>query len=64
MRYRVLKDCRGVSGKTVDMEVRGRTYIIDPCGNTMKSNPEGILAAPEDRGSGNDANGLNSGSSR
>ena len=25
-----LKDSRGVSGKTIDMEVRGGTYIIDP----------------------------------
>ena len=30
MRCRVLKDSRGVSGKTIDMEVRGGTYIIDP----------------------------------
>jgi hypothetical protein len=30
MRCRVLKDSRGVSGKTIDMEVRGGTYVIDP----------------------------------
>jgi replicative DNA helicase len=34
MRCCVLKDSRGLAGKTVDMEIRGNTYVIDPVGAT------------------------------
>jgi hypothetical protein len=33
MRCRVLKDSRGVAGETVDTDIRGGTYIIDPSGS-------------------------------
>jgi len=32
MRCRVLKNSRGLSGNTVEMTIRGGTYIIDPVG--------------------------------
>ena len=37
MRCRVLKNSRGLSGSTVEMTIRGGTYIIDPAGNAGAS---------------------------
>jgi hypothetical protein len=39
MRCRVLKDSSGVSGKTVDMDIRGGTYIVDPVSEEVPASP-------------------------
>jgi hypothetical protein len=40
MRCRVLKNSRGLSGNTVEMAIRGGTYIIDPGEMTTRMDPK------------------------